>query len=92
MRVERPLLHILAADVPFDGHRVGAGELGDLGVAETLAPALGFCCGRGESELLSGDHGLRDGDCAHVLHATADDNVLGAAHHALGGEMDCLLR
>ena len=40
----------------------------------------------------AGEHRAHDRDLAHVLHATGDDEVGGARHHTLGGEVHGLLR
>ena len=68
-------------------------ELRDLLVAVARLPA------RASSENgvswpygLTGEHRAHDRDLAHVLHAAGDDEVGGARHHALRGEVDGLLR
>ena len=47
---------------------------------------------RREAVLLADQHRGGDRDRAHVLHAAGDDEVLGAGHHALRGEVHRLLR
>ena len=69
-----------------------AAELADLLVAVAGDPAGGGAERVGEAELLADDHRRRDRDLRHVLHAAGDDEVLGAAHDALGGEVHGLLR
>ena len=66
-------------------------ELADLLVAVPLQPAGRLGERRGEAVLLADQHRRRDRDRGHVLHAAGDDEVLGAGHHALRGEVHRLL-
>jgi hypothetical protein len=62
-------------------------------VAVARHPALGTGERIGEAELGSATVMARaDRDHGHVLHAAGDDQVLRAAHDALGGEVHGLLR
>jgi hypothetical protein len=83
--------HVLARDLPSVGDHLGGAELGDLLVPIALLPAGRAAERVAEAELLAAGHRGRDRDRAHVLHAAGDDQVLGAAHHPLGGEVDRLL-
>ena len=82
----------LAADVPLLGDHLRAAELGDLLVAVPLQPAGRLGERRGEAVLLGDQHRRRDRDGGHVLQSAGDDEVLGAGHDALGGEVHGLLR
>ncbi len=93
VRAEREVLHVLAGDAPLLRDEFGAMELVDRCVAVAGAPALGAGVRAvGQSQGFGGlAAGVGDGDHRHVLGAARDDQVLGAGHHALGGEMDGLL-
>src|SRR4051812_45087293 len=93
MRLEREGLHVLAGDAPLLGDELGAVELVDRLVAVARDPALRPAEGVGllQSDGGGGAEGRADRDLAHVLHAAGDDDVLGAAHDALGGEVQGLL-
>src|SRR5690606_26164740 len=86
-----PALHVLAGDVPLLGDQLGAAELGDLVGAVAVVPALRADERRVEAVFLAREHGGRDRDGAHVLHAGRDDHLGGAAHDGLGAEVDGLL-
>ena len=91
MALQRELLHLGAADVPLVGDHLGRAELADLLIAIAGPPAGRAAEGVGEAIGLAGQHGRRDRDGVHVLHAAGDDQILGSAHHALGREMHRLL-
>ena len=67
-------------------------ELIDGLVAKARLPALAAGERIGEAEGLAGEHGRRDGDLGHGLHAADRDHILRAAHHRLGGKVQRLLR
>jgi hypothetical protein len=90
--LEREGLHVLARDAPLLGDHLGAAELGDLLRPVPGRPALRAREGALEAHRLRERHGRRDRDHAHVLDAAGDDEVRGAAHHRLGGEVHRLLR
>jgi hypothetical protein len=90
-RLDRELLHVFARDVPLLGDELRAAELVHFLVAVTREPTWRGGERVGEAELLTGDHRRGDRDRAHVLHATRDHEILGARHHALGGEVHGLL-
>ena len=78
--------------LPLLGDHLGAAELRDLLRAVARHPALRARERIGEAERLRQRHRRRDRDHAHVLHAAGDDEVAGAAHHGLRGEVHGLLR
>src|SRR3954468_21203789 len=93
VRLEREGLHVLAGDAPLLGDELGTVELVDRLVAVARDPALRPAerVGLLQADGSGGAEGRADRDLAHVLHAAGDDDVLGAAHHALGCEVQRLL-
>ena len=90
--LEREALHVLARAVPLLRDHLGGGELRDLLRPVAPHPALRAAEGVLEAVLPAGQHGRRDRDQAHVLHAAGDDHVAGPAHHGLRREVHRLLR
>ena len=86
------LLQLQAGQLPLAHHHLGADELADGLLAVALPPAFGPAPGVGQPQGHARHEGRPDGDHGHVLHAAGDDQVLGAAHHGLGGEVHRLLR
>ena len=91
MAGQRVLLHLLTRDVPLLSDQLRTTELRDLLIAVAVQPALGFVGGRGEPELLADDHGRRDGDLAHVLHATGQDQIRSTGQNRLCAKGNSLL-
>src|SRR5947209_12112619 len=82
---------VLAAQIPLAGDHLGAAELRDFLVAETLQPTPASGPRVRAAERLARGEGAEDGELAHLLHAAGDDEVRGTAHDCLGGEVHGLL-
>ena len=89
--LERKHFHVVTAQLPVVGDALRGIELIDGLVAKARLPALAAGERIGEAEGLAGEHGRRDRDLGHGLHAADGDHILGAAHHRLGGEVQRLL-
>ena len=81
------LVQVVFADAVLLGHALGAHELAEV-LARVAATDL---AGERIAQLLGHGDRRTDRHLAHGFHATGDHQVLGAAHHRLGGEMDGLL-
>src|SRR5262249_24313785 len=92
VRLDRELLHVVAAEVPFLGDHLGRTELADFLRAVPAHPAFTAAERIVEPELLARGHGRRDRDERHLLHATGDDDVTPTREHRLRGEVHRLLR
>src|SRR6202012_249195 len=85
------LFVVFAGEFPLAGDHLRAAELRDfLGAVPGLPSATAGPWITRAERLTRGER-AQDRELAHLLDPTRDDQVRGAAHHGLGGEMHRLL-